>query len=305
MLSKVLTLLGIGGERELTAREAAVASLFYIATAMAFAAGVFIFRGADPALAFLTGYLLEKALSVDNLFVFMILFGLFGVSGPAQRRILNLGILGALVLRGAMIGAGATLLHLVPAVTYLFGAFLTYTALRLVVDREGEGFDPRSNPLVRVAMRCLPVADDADGGAFVVRRAGKLLVTRLFLALVVVELTDLMFAVDSIPAVLAITRDPFIVFTSNACAVLGLRALYFVVAGLLDRLRYLRQALAAILGFVGLKMLLADVYEVPVLVSLAVTVLALAAAVMLSRRTQPGVRSSTRTRQPLEVISAG
>lgn len=290
-LSKVLTVLGIGGERAFSTREAAVASVFYVAAALAFAAGVFVFRGADPALAFLTGYLLEKALSVDNLFVFMILFGLFGVSGAAQRRVLSLGILGALVLRGAMIGAGTTLLHLIPAVTYLFGAFLAYTAYRLAVDHESEGFDPRSNPLVRVAMRCLPVADDADGGSFVVRRAGKLMMTRLFLVLVIVELTDLMFAIDSIPAVLAITQDPFIVFTSNAFAVLGLRALYFVVAGLLDRLRYLRQALAGILGFVGLKMLLADFYEIPVLISLAVTVLALAVAVMLSRATGAAARS--------------
>jgi len=291
MLSKVLALLGIEAGRELTTREAAVSSAFYVAAAMVFAAGMFFLRGANPALEFLTGYLLEKALSVDNLFVFMILFSMFGVSGAAQRRILSLGILGALVLRGAMIGAGTALLHVIPAVSYLFGGFLIYTGYRLAAERESEGFDPRSNPLVRLAKRLLPVADESEGEALVVRRAGKLVMTRLLLVLAVVEITDLMFAVDSIPAVLAITQDPFIVFTSNAFAVLGLRALYFVVVGLLDRLRYLRQALAGILAFVGLKMLLADVYEVPVLISLAVTVLALAVAVMLSRATGAASRS--------------
>src|SRR5579884_2562306 len=157
MLNKILTLLGIGGDRELTSREAAVTSMLYVIAAMAFAAGVLVFRGAEPALAFMTGYLLEKALSVDNLFVFMVLFAVFGVTGAAQRRVLSLGILGALVLRGVVIAAGTTLLQIAPAVTYLFGAFLAYTAYRLATDRTSEGFHPRSNPLVRLAMRYLPV----------------------------------------------------------------------------------------------------------------------------------------------------
>jgi tellurite resistance protein TerC len=283
MLRKILSLLGIAAEKEYSVQEATMTSVFYIVAALLFAGGMFVLRGATAALEFMAGYLVEKALSIDNLFVFMMLFSLFGVSTRDQRRILSLGIVGALVLRGAMIAVGSMLLHAFPALSYLFGGFLIFTAYKMLVQSETEDVNPNGNPLVRLVTRVLPLADGYDGEGFFVRQAGRLLATPLFLVLIIVEITDVMFAFDSIPAVLAVTRDPFIVLMSNAFAVMGLRAMYFVVAGLLERLRYLKPALAVVLTFVGMKMLLSNAYEIPVAVSLLVTVAILAVAVALSQ----------------------
>lgn len=259
-------------------RRALVWSGVWIALSLAFNLGLYLWRGPEPALEFLTGYLIEKALSVDNLFVFALIFQVMGTPAAYQHRVLTWGILGALVLRGVMILLGATLLESFHWIVYVFGAFLVFTGLRLALDRAPE-VQPTANPLVRLARRFLPVTDEMRGGRFLVREAGRWLVTPLLLTLIVVESTDLVFAVDSIPAVFAVTSDPFIVYTSNVCAILGLRALYFVLAGALGRFRYLPLGLGLVLVFVGAKMLLADLVPISAAVSLAVTASILALAI--------------------------
>ena len=243
------------------------------------------------ALQFLTGYLIEKSLSVDNIFVFVLIFGAFAVPAAYQHGVLFWGVLGALVMRGAMIAAGAALLKQFHWVIYLFGAFLIVTGIRMALHRDAE-VHPEHNPVVRLARRAIPVTSEYHGQRFFVRQAGVLMATPLFLALVMVEFTDLIFAVDSIPAIFAVTTDPFIVYTSNVFAILGLRSLYFVLRGVVDKFYYLKLSLAAVLTFVGVKMVLTDLYKVPVGLSLAViaTLLALgiAASVWRNRRAASG-----------------
>lgn len=252
-------------------REALAWSMAWIGLAGIFNLGVYLFRGPEAGIEWTTGYLIEKSLSVDNVFVFLLIFSTFAVPDRFQHRVLFWGILGALVMRGALIFAGAALLSAFHWVIYLFGAFLIFTGLRFL---RGEEAPPslETNRLVRLARRIFPTTGAYEGQRFFVRRHGRLFMTPLLLVLLLIESTDLVFAVDSIPAIYAVTSDPFIVFTSNIFAILGLRALYFVFSGYLAELRYLKPALAAVLVFVGAKMLLADVYKIPALVSLAVIV---------------------------------
>ena len=264
-------------------REAAVWSLVWVSLAATFAAVIAVWMGGGKSLEFITGYVVEWSLSVDNLFVFLVIFQYFAVPAESRHRVLFYGILGAILMRGAFIAGGLVLLALFHWIIYVFGAFLIFTGIKLSIQSEEDGTQVEKNPVLRLAQRWLPVTRAYEGHAFVVRAAdGRRLVTPLFLVLLVVESTDVVFAVDSVPAILAITRDPFIVYTSNIFAILGLRALFFLLAGVLEYFRYLRFGLSAVLVFVGVKMLLADVYKVHPAVSLAIIVGLLGASLIAS-----------------------
>ncbi|HMK72084.1 MAG TPA: TerC family protein [Myxococcaceae bacterium] len=271
---------------EVSLREAALWSALWVALSFVFAAGVWWQFGSERALEFTTGYLIEKALSVDNIFVFVVVFGAFGIPALYQHRVLFWGILGALAMRAAFIFAGTALLQRFHWTIYIFGGLLLLTGLRLLGTRNQESH-PERNPVIRLAQRTIPVSAGLAGGRFFVREGGRRLATPLFLALLAVEVTDLIFAVDSIPAIFAVTRDPFIVFTSNIFAILGLRSLYFLLAGIVSRFRYLKTGLALVLVFVGLKMVLADVYKIPIAASLGVVAALIGGAVALSLRAAP------------------
>ncbi len=262
-------------------REAALWSAMWVSLALIFNAGVYHWFGRQKALEFLTGYVIEKALSVDNLFVFLVIFSYFKVAAIVQHRVLFWGILGALVMRAAFILAGGALLTHFSWTVYVFGAILLVTGLKLLVQSE-EDVHPERNPVVRLAARLLPIDATCSGLTFTARRNGRLVFTPLFLALITVEISDVVFAVDSIPAVFAVTRDPFIVFTSNIFAILGLRSLYFLLASAMTRFHYLRLGLAIILLFVGAKMIVVKFYHVPTELSLAVIATVLASAVIAS-----------------------
>lgn len=272
-------------------REASIWSVVWISLALLFNAGIYFFWGniapastysnSEAALAFLTGYLIEKSLSVDNIFVFALLFGYFAVPAAYQHRVLFWGILGALLMRAALIFAGAALLKEFHWIIYLFGGFLVLTGIKMALHREQE-LHPEKNPLVRLLRRVMPVTQDYVGDKFFVRQAGVLMATPLFLVLLMVESTDLVFAVDSIPAIFAVTDDPFLVYTSNVFAILGLRSLYFMLAGAIDKFHYLKPALSVVLVFVGIKMVIVDFYKIPVALSLGVIVSILAIAVIAS-----------------------
>ena len=259
-------------------REAATWSAVWIALGLAFGGLIGVLDGGDAAGAYFAGYLIEKSLSVDNIFVFVIIFSYFSVPAEHQHRVLFWGVLGALVFRGAFIVLGAALIETFSWVLYVFGAFLLFTAYKMARHQEVT-FDPGRNRVLRLLSRFVPLAPDYHGKRFFVRLDGRLFATPLFAVLVVVETTDVIFAVDSIPAIFAVTRDPFLVFTANVFAILGLRALYFLLAGVANRFTYLKAGLAVILAFVGTKMLLADVYHMPVWASLAVIATVLAASV--------------------------
>ncbi|MFN3284979.1 MAG: TerC family protein [bacterium] len=266
---------------KLSIREATLWSVVWIGAALLFNAGVWALEGSQVGLEWLTAYLVEKALSVDNLFVFLVIFSYFAVPDHLQPRVLLWGVLGAVVMRASLILVGVTLVKLFHWVLYFFGALLVYTGWKLFRHRE-ETVDPSQNPVLRAVRRRFPVTETYVGGRFFVRREGRLWVTPLFLVLVVVESTDLMFAVDSIPAVLAITHHMFTAYTSNIFAILGLRALFFVLAGIMDMFRYLKYGLSLVLVFIGLKMLVADFYKVPIGVSLGVVAAILAVSVLAS-----------------------
>jgi tellurite resistance protein TerC len=250
-------------------REAAVWSCVWVSMALLFGAGVYYFRGSEKALEFLTGYVIEWSLSVDNLFVFLVIFSYFAVPAIYQHRVLFWGILGALVLRAFFIATGTALLANFHWMIYVFGGFLIFTGIKLLCAGE-EKIEPEKNPAVQLVRRFMKVTPEYEGQRFFVRRVGKLWATPLFLVLVVVETTDVIFAVDSIPAIFAITLDPFIVYTSNVFAILGLRALFFLLAGVMEMFHYLRVGLSFVLCFVGAKMLVADFYKIPIGLSLAV-----------------------------------
>jgi tellurite resistance protein TerC len=254
---------------KISLREAATWSAVWIALAVAFGFGVLRYSGYPAALQFFTGYLIEKALSVDNLFLFLVIFRSFAVDDRWQHRILEWGILGALMMRGVMIFAGVELIRQFSWIFYVFGAFLVYAGVHMFFVKK-EKIRPQDNRLFRFANRHLRLARDSAGGAFFVRREGKVYATPLFLVLLVVEITDVTLAVDSIPAVFGITRDPFLVYTSNVFAILGLRALYFLLAGVLNRLRYLTVGLALVLLFIGAKMIAEPWMHVPEHISLLV-----------------------------------
>lgn len=229
----------------------------------------FSLGGQEAALEFFAAYLLEKSLSLDNIFVIAMIFGFFKIPAIYQHRVLFWGILGALVMRGIMIALGAALIHQFSWITYVFGAILFITAIKMLVQRE-DNFDPEHNWLIRLARRFMPATSDMSGGHFLAKINGVTHITPLFLVLLMVETTDLLFAIDSIPAVFAVTQDPFIVFTSNVFAILGLRSLYFALAGLMDQFRYLKISLVFILAYVAVKMILVHHYPIPIPVTLGV-----------------------------------
>lgn len=250
-------------------REALIESACWIAVSLGFNLWIYFTLGRAAGVEFLTGYLVEKSLSVDNIFVFLLIFQAFRVKAEAQHTVLFYGVAGALVMRAVFVLAGVELLQVFHSVLYVFGAFLLLTGLRMFFSSERK-IDPESNWMVRAARKVMRIEDDPAGDRFFVKRDGKRYATHLLLALVAVEAMDLIFAVDSVPAVLAITRNPFIVYSSNAFAILGLRALYFALADLLPRFRFLHQGLAAILVFVGGKMIASEWWPVPALMSLSV-----------------------------------
>jgi tellurite resistance protein TerC len=285
--------------------EAAAWSVLWVTLALLFGAGVYAFMGRDAGLEYFTGYLIEKALSVDNIFVFVLIFGYFRVPPRYQHRVLFWGILGALVMRGAMIAAGAYLIVQFHWIMYIFGAFLVYTGLRMA-NQDETHFDPESNPAIRLVRRVVHVADRYHGQNFFVRKhvAGtrRWVATPLFVVLVLVEMTDLVFAVDSIPAIFAVTTSPFIVYSSNVFAILGLRALYFLLADVIHRFHYLKVGLSAILVFVGLKMLVVDLYKIPIGLSLGVIALVLLVSTVASwlRPRPASYRDASRSEIALE-----
>jgi len=262
-------------------REALTWSIVWVALACVFGAGVWSKFGSERGLEYFTGYLIEKSLSIDNVFVFVVIFASLGIPAIHQHRVLFWGILSALVMRAAMIFAGSALLARFHWLIYAFGAFLVLTGVKLFLHRDRPQ-RPEDSFAMRLVRRLVPSTDRLDGARFFTRVDGRLLATPLFLALVLVEITDVIFAVDSVPAIFAVTNDPFIVFTSNVFAILGLRSLYFLLADLADRFRYLKTGLAAVLVFVGAKMSAVEVVKIPPLVSLAVVAGILAASVVAS-----------------------
>jgi tellurite resistance protein TerC len=266
---------------EVKLREALAWSAVWVALALAFNALIWSRYGQQRALEFLTGYLIEKSLSVDNIFVFVLIFTYFQVPAKYQHKVLFWGILGALLMRAAFIAAGVTLIQRFHWIIYVFGAFLVVTGIRMAVQQDKE-IHPERNPVLRLAKRLMPVSTSYDGDRFFTMQGGRRAATPLFVALLLVETTDLIFAVDSIPAILAITQDPFIVYTSNVFAILGLRSLYFALAGVVRMFHYLSIGLAGVLVFVGGKMLLVDVVKVPTALSLGVIAAILAVSVVAS-----------------------
>jgi tellurite resistance protein TerC len=269
------------------AREALSWTLVWVTLAVVFGIGIFVARGGQTAVEYFTGYVIEYSLSVDNVFVFVLIFAAFAVPRELQHRVLFWGVVGALVMRLVMIVAGAALIEQYDWVLYLFGVFLIATGIRMLRARAGHEPHPENNILVRFARRHLRVTDDFHGQSFLVRTAAGRAATPLFLALLVVEFSDLLFAVDSIPAIFAVTTDPFVVYTSNAFAILGLRSLYFLLADAHARFRYLKVGLAFVLVFVGAKLVLLDLLKIPPLLSLAVIVSILALSVGASLYRSP------------------
>jgi len=266
-------------------KEASIWSAVWIALALIFNLGIYFVWGQDKALEFLTGYVIEKSLSVDNLFVFLMIFQYFATPSIYQHRILFWGIVGALVMRAIFIAAGAALLENFHWMIYVFGGFLIVTGIKMLLQGD-EKLEPNKNPVVRLFQRWVPMTNEYQGQQFFVRKDGKIHATLLMLVLVVVETTDVIFAVDSIPAIFAITRDPFIVYTSNVFAILGLRALYFMLAGVMEMFIYLKVGLSFILCFVGTKMLVVDIYKIPIGLSLGVVGGILILSVVASLLTQ-------------------
>ena len=267
--------------RELSMGAATRRSLLWVVVSLAFNAVVWRVKGPHHGLDFLTGYLIEYSLSMDNIFVFVLIFTHFRVPPRAQHRVLVWGIIGALIMRGTMIVFGITLVQRFHFVLYIFGLFLLITALRMLFSKHA-GHDFRETRVMKFCRRILPITNDFHNQDFKVRVDGRWMLTPLALTMIVIEITDLAFAVDSIPAIFAITQDPFIVYTSNICAILGLRSLYFMLAGLMNRFIYLRTGLALVLGFVGLKMITAEYVPLPRVISLGIIVLILGVTIWLS-----------------------
>lgn len=272
-------------------KEAAIWSVVWISLSLLFNLGIYFFwqtisptssyTNSEAALAFLAGYLIEKSLSVDNIFVFVVLFSFFAVPAAYQHRVLFWGIIGALIMRGTLIAIGAALLHEFHWIIYVFGAFLIYTGFRMASHKDTD-LIPDQNFVLKLFRRIFPVADAYEGDQFFIRRAGKLFATPLFIVLLVVESTDLIFAVDSIPAIFAVTDNAFIVYTSNVFAILGLRSLYFLLAGVVDKFHYLKLGLSVVLVFVGVKMLIVDLYKIPIGLSLGVIATILTTSIVAS-----------------------
>ncbi|MFN3429751.1 MAG: TerC family protein, partial [Candidatus Sericytochromatia bacterium] len=253
----------------------------WIGLSLIFGAGLWVWQGQEAATQYLLGYLLEKSLSVDNIFVILMIFSYFAVPPQYQHKILFWGILGALVMRASLIFLGVALIHRFHAIIYFFGALLLWAAWRMGRHQEAE-IDPDRNPVVRLFRQLMPITTEPAGGKFFVREHGKLAATPLFLCLLTIETADLAFAVDSIPAIFGVTEDPFIIYTSNIFAILGLRSLYFALAGVIHRFHYFRYGLAAVLAFVGVKMLISEFYKFPAWAALAVVVGCIGVAVAAS-----------------------
>ena len=287
LLMGVMVLLDLGlnrSSRQVTIREALYWSLLWVGLALAFNTGIYFTMGKQPALEFFAGYLIEKSLSVDNLFVFIMIFSTFGVKGELQTRVLKWGILGALVMRVAFIYLGTEMLERFQGAFYFFGALLLYTAWKMAFSDE-EALQPEDNPLVKLSRRFLTMTKRIRGDWFFTKKRGLLIASPLFMVLLVVESSDLMFAMDSIPAVFAITLDPFIVLTSNIFAIMGLRALYFLLAGVMGMFVYLKFGISFILAFVGIKMVLVmQGVHIPIGWSLSVIVTTLLVAIVCSVR---------------------
>ncbi|HNR20117.1 MAG TPA: TerC family protein [Bacteroidia bacterium] len=266
---------------EVKMKEALTWSAIWIALAMIFNVVIYYWKGQEVALEFLAGYVIEKSLSVDNIFVFVLIFTYFNVPAKYQHRVLFWGILGALIMRAIFIAAGVTLIAKFHWIIYLFGIFLVITGIKMAVNK-GTKIDPEKNVAVKFFKKFFPVSNEYHGSKFWIKQAGKWVATPLFIVLILVEFTDLIFAVDSIPAILAVTNDPFIVYTSNVFAILGLRSLYFALAGLMHLFTFLHYGLAAILIFVGVKMLLVDVYKIPISISLLTILSILTLSIVLS-----------------------
>jgi tellurite resistance protein TerC len=289
VLASIALDLGVFHRRphKMETREAVTWTLVWVGLSFAFGLGVMHFSGEQRGLEFFTGYVIEKALSVDNLFLFLVIFRAFDVDEKIQHRILEWGILGALVMRGLMIAAGAGLIERFSWVLYVFGAFLVIAGLHMLFAKKAE-LHPEENRISRFAKRYLRVTKEYAGSKFFVREGGKLFATPLFIVLLIVEITDITMAVDSIPAIFGITRDPFIVYTSNVFAILGLRAMYFLLAGVLGRLRYLTAGLSFVLSFIGAKMIVEPWVHISVEISLAVVagilLVALAASLLVGAK---------------------
>lgn len=268
---------------EISIKEAGIESAVWISIGLAFTGVIFWWQGTQAAGEYLAGYLIEKSLSVDNVFVWAVIFSYFAIPRKYQFRVLFWGIFGALVLRAIFIFAGVALIEQFDWILYVFGAFLLFTAWRIYRHQETE-VHPENNPVLKLVQRIVPSTPELDGQKLFTRKYGRLLATPLFAVLILVETTDVIFAVDSIPAILAVSHEEFIVFSSNAFAILGLRALYFLLAGMQGRFRYLNTGLAVILAFVGVKMLLLDVYHIPTWLSLVVIAVILAVTIWASLR---------------------
>jgi tellurite resistance protein TerC len=264
-------------------KEAAIESAIWIAIGLGFIFVMLWWQGGQASLEYLSGYLIEKSLSVDNVFVWAVIFSYFGVPAQYQFRVLFWGVFGALVMRAIFIFAGVALLDAFDWVLYVFGGFLIYTGVK-IARHSGSEVHPEKNPVLKLVRRIVPTTDEYDGQKLFTRSTGKLLATPLLTVLVLVEVTDVIFAVDSVPAILAISREPFIVFASNAFAILGLRSLYFLLGGMSGKFRYLNIGLGVIMGFVGIKMIVAEWYHLPVWASLLVISTVLAVAIWASIR---------------------
>lgn len=273
-------------DHEVKLKEALIWSGVWISLAMIFNVGLYFWQGSKPALEFLTGYVIEKSLSVDNIFVFVMVFSFFKVPAVYQHKVLFWGILSALIMRAILIVIGATLIAKFHWIIYIFGGFLVITGLKMLI-LQGESMDPEKNIAVRLFRRFIPMTPQFQDSKFFVRQNGQWLATPLLLVLVVIEVTDLIFAVDSIPAIFAVTGDPFIVYTSNVFAILGLRSLYFALAGLVDKFRFLKVGLAFVLMFVGAKMIMMGWIKIPIGISLSVIAGILFISIVASLKVAP------------------
>jgi len=262
-------------------KEALGWTFFWVSLALSFCLLLYFTHGSQKALEFLAGYIVEEALSIDNVFVFIVIFTYFAVPRDVQHKVLFWGILGAIIFRATFIIAGAALVAKFHWILYLLGIFLIFTAIKLIIQGEAE-VHPEHNPLVKFARKYLPVTESYVGQKFFVKRNNKLYATPLFIVLLMIESTDIAFATDSIPAIFAITQDTFIIYTSNICAILGLRALYFVIAGFMKQFRYLRYGLSAVLCFIGIKMLIEPILHIPIIVSLLTIFCIISTSIIIS-----------------------
>lgn len=265
-----------------TVKEALTWVGVWMGLAMVFCVVLYFWHGSEASLTFLTGYLIEQSLSVDNIFVIIMIFSYFAVPPRFHHKILFWGILGAIAMRAAFIVGGIHLINKFSWIIYVFGIFLVYSGVKMALQKEGEEIDFEKNPVMKLIRKILPITDSDETGRFFVRKNGKLFATNLFVVLMIVEFTDLVFAMDSIPAIIAVTRDSFLVYTSNVFAILGLRSLYFALVGMTQQFHYLKFGVAFILVFVGVKMAIADFFHVPILAALGMIVFSLGASIVAS-----------------------